>query len=194
LCRRTLFGGEGGIRMSAGAGSLWKGTANKWMKYQAVGRITVRQQVHYRVDFLFRALLLLLILFVFIHLWQAVYGGDSGKLVAGFSLKRIAWYPVFAEAVTMACTQLCIKIEDEVKQGDIAVRFIRPLSYIGFHFMAYMGDAALRFIVQLAAGTAIAWFYVGAPAFGLGWAGFFVLLPGAFVTAFFLNLSIALCA
>ncbi|WP_296978686.1 ABC-2 family transporter protein [Thermobacillus sp. ZCTH02-B1] len=48
--------------------------------------------------------------------------------------------------------------------------------------------------MQLAAGSAIAWAYMGPPAFGWGWAGFCALLPGAFTVAFLLNLAVALLA
>jgi len=166
----------------------------KWHKYRAVGIITVKQQLHYRVDFVVRALFLLLILFIFIHLWKAAYASSGADTIEGFALNQIIWYLVFAEAVTMACPQLCIRIEEEVKQGEVAVRLIRPIAYNGFHYMTYLAEAGVRFVVQLAAGSAIAWAYMGPPAFGLGWAGLAALLPGAFTVAFLLNLAVALLA
>jgi len=135
----------------------------KWHKYRAVGIITVKQQLHYRVDFIVRALFLLLILFIFIHLWRAAYASSGSETIEGFALNQIIWYLVFAEAVTMACPQLCVRIEEEVKQGEVAVRLIRPIAYNGFHYMTYLAEAGLRFIVQLAAGSAIAWAYMGPP-------------------------------
>jgi ABC-type uncharacterized transport system, permease component len=150
----------------------------KWHKYRAVGIITVKQQLHYRADFVVRALFLLLILFIFIHLWKAAYASSGADTIEGFALNQIIWYLVFAEAVTMACPQLCIRIEEEVKQGEVAVRLIRPIAYNGFHYMTYLAEAGVRFVVQLAAGSAIAWAYMGPPAFGLGWAGLAALLPG----------------
>jgi len=166
----------------------------KWHKYRAVGVISVKQQLKYRVDFLMRALMLLFLMFIFIHLWSAAYASGGARAIEGFTLRQIIWYLVFAEAVTMACPWLCVRIENEVKQGEIAVRLIRPVSYAGFHYMTYMGEAALRFVVQLAAGSLIAWACVGPPAFGRGWAGFIALLPGAVTLMFLLNLSVALLA
>lgn len=110
------------------------------------------------------------------------------------SLKQIIWYLVVTEAVTLACPHLCQKIEDEVKNGDIAVRLLAPLSYVGYHYCAYAAEASLRFIVNLAIGSAIGWMLVGPPGFGAGWAGLAALVPGAITLAFILNMAIALCA
>ncbi|AJY77864.1 ABC transporter permease [Paenibacillus beijingensis] len=176
--------------------SLRRQTALKLGKYTAVGKISLRQQFAYVTDFLLRSLFLLLILFVFMQLWRAAYAGVGAGhgTMAGFSLKQIIWYLVFTEAVTMACPHLCQKIEDEVKNGDIAVRLLTPLSYIGYHYFSYMAEAALRFIVNLAIGSAIGWLLVGAPQLGAGWAGMAALVLGALSLAFILNMTIALCA
>jgi ABC-2 type transport system permease protein len=166
----------------------------KLAKYRAVGVITLRHQLAYMTDFLLRSVFLLLILFIFVQLWSAAYAGTGEPVVAGFTLKQIVWYLVFTEALTMAFPHLCLRVEDEIKQGDIAIRLVRPLSYIGYHYMAFLGEAALRFVVHLAAGSAIAWCFVGPPAFGAGWAGLLALSAGAMTVAFLLNVTVALCA
>jgi len=166
----------------------------KSLKAAAVSRITVRQQLAYKTDFIMRASFLLLILYVFIQLWSAAYGGDGGRVISGFTLKQIIWYLVFTEALTMAAPALGIRIEEEVKNGDIAVRLIRPLSYVGYHYISFMAEAAFRFVIHLIVGSAIAWPLAGAPSFGLGWAGLLALCFGALTLAFLLQISIALTA
>ncbi|MFD0715169.1 ABC transporter permease [Paenibacillus sp. GCM10027626] len=168
--------------------------AAKGSKLKGLGIITIQQQLAYKTAFVLRASFLLLILYVFVQLWTAAYSGDTERLIAGFSLKQIIWYLVFTEALTMASPQLCIRIEEEVKKGEIAVRLIRPLSYIGFHYTTYMAEALFRFFIHLAAGSAIAWCFVGAPSFGLGWANYLALSAGALTVAFLLNAIVALCA
>ncbi|GGG10008.1 ABC transporter permease [Paenibacillus abyssi] len=166
----------------------------KWKKYEAVGIITLRHQFAYITDLLLRSVFLLLILYIFIQLWQAAYQGDADAVIAGFSLQQIIWYLVFAEAITMAKPPIGAKIEEEVKSGDIAVRLIRPLSYVGFHYMSYMGEATLRFFIHLAVGSSIALSFMGAPEFGSGLAALFMLSIGAFTVAFMLHMIIALFA
>ncbi|MBM7565746.1 ABC transporter permease [Paenibacillus sacheonensis] len=163
-------------------------------KAGAVARITIRQQMAYKTDFIMRASFLLMILYVFVQLWSAAYDGDHARIINGYTLKQIIWYLVFTEAITMGVPALCGIIENEVKSGDIAVRLIRPLSYVGYHYAAYLAEAVFRFFVHLAVGSAIAWLCVGPPTFGMGWAGLFSLTFGAITVAFVLNMIVALCA
>ncbi|SFI59419.1 ABC-2 type transport system permease protein [Paenibacillus sp. UNC496MF] len=164
------------------------------LKAAAVARIMMRQQLAYKTDFLMRASFMFIILFVFVQLWSAAYGGDRTRVIDGYTLKQIIWYLVFTEAITMGVPALCGLIENEVKSGDIAVRLIRPLSYVGYHYAAYVAEAVFRFFVHLAVGGAVAWLCVGPPAFGLGWLGLFSLTLGALTIAFLLNMIVALCA
>lgn len=163
-------------------------------KAQAIAGITVRQQLAYKTDFLLRSVFLLFILFVFVQLWAAAYDGDGTRSIAGFTLKAIIWYLVFTEALTMAAPRLCGVIEDEVKNGDIAVKLVKPISYVGYHYAAFLSEALFRFCVHLGAGMLIAWPLVGAPDFGLGWLGMLALVPGALTIAFLLNMIVALLA
>ncbi|MCQ6558233.1 ABC transporter permease [Paenibacillus mendelii] len=166
----------------------------KGRKIEAIYRITLRQQLAYKVDFMLRASFLLLILYVFIQLWSAAYEGDTERLIAGFSLKQIIWYLVFTEALTMASPQLSLRIEEEVKNGDIAIRLIRPLSYLSYHYSSYMAEAVFRFGIHLVVGSFIAWLFVGPPTFGFGWLGLLSLSAGALTIAFLLNGIVAMCA
>ncbi|SFS84349.1 ABC-2 family transporter protein [Paenibacillus sp. BC26] len=163
-------------------------------KIGAVAQITMRQQMAYKTDFIMRASFLLLILFVFVQLWSAAYDGDSTRVINGYTLKQIIWYLVFTEAITMGVPALCTAIENEVKSGDIAIRLIRPISYVGYQYAAYLSEAVFRFFVHLAVGSLIAWTFVGPPNFGLGWAGLLSLTLGALTIAFLLNMVVALCA
>jgi ABC-2 type transport system permease protein len=175
----------------SGTTMRWKAVA--W-KTGAVARITMRQQFAYKTDFVLRSTFLLLILFVFAQLWSAAYEGDPARVISGFTMKQIVWYLVFTEALTMAGPPLCAKIEDEVKNGDIAVRLTRPFSYLGYHYASYLSEALFRFVVHLAVGSVIAWPFVGAPSFGAGWLGLLSLSVGALTLDFLLKAIVALSA
>ncbi|MFC5402503.1 ABC transporter permease [Cohnella soli] len=174
------------------------GFAARWatigLKMRAVARITARQQLVYKMDFVLRATFLLLILFVFAQLWTAAYAGDTEKTIAGFKLKEIVWYLVFTEAFTMAVPPLCARVEDEVKNGDIAIRLIRPFSYLGYHYSSFLAEAVIRLFIHLFVGSLIAWPIAGAPSFGQGWAGLAALSLGALTISFLLHAVVALCA
>jgi len=168
--------------------------ASAGRKAAAVGRITFRHQLAYKTDFAMRGFFLLFILFVFIQLWSAAYEGDFEKVISGFTLKQIVWYLVFTEALTMAAPPLCSRIEEEVKNGDVAIRLVRPQSYLNYHFSVFFSEALTRFAVHLAVGSAIAWPFVGPPAFGYGWLGLLALSAGALTVTFLLLLIVGLCA
>ncbi|WP_274651813.1 ABC transporter permease [Paenibacillus humicola] len=183
---------NGRYAAAAEAAAARAGAAGR--KIGAVARITLRHQLAYRTDFIVRASFLLLILFVFVQLWSAAYGGDGQLRIAGYTLKQIVWYLVFTEAITMAGPPVGTLIEDEVKNGDIAIRLIRPLSYIGYHYACYMAEAYFRFFIHLAVGAAVAWPLAGTPSFGYGWAALLALSFGAMTLAFLLSAAVALCA
>jgi len=174
------------------------GESKRWTaaarKASAVGRIAFRHQMAYKTDFALRGFFLLFILFVFIQLWSAAYGGDFETVISGFTLKQIVWYLVFTEALTLAAPPLCSRIEEEVKNGDVAIRLIRPQSYVSYHFSVFGSEALTRFAVHLLIGSAIAWPFVGPPAFGYGWLGLLALSAGAFTITFLLLMLVGLCA
>ncbi|MDI4646526.1 ABC transporter permease [Cohnella hashimotonis] len=163
-------------------------------KQLAVVRIAFRQQWAYKADFVLRSSFLLLILYVLGQLYGAAYAGDYHLAIGGFTLRQIVWYLVFTEAITLAGPPVGVRIEEEVKNGDIAVRLTRPLSYVGYHYGAYVGEGALRFFVLLAAGALVAWLSVGplAPGYGL-----FAYLPLALLgltLSFLMTAAVGLCA
>ncbi|QMV45105.1 ABC transporter permease [Cohnella cholangitidis] len=160
----------------------------------AVGRITFRHQLAYKTDFVMRCFFLLFILYVFIQLWSAAYDGNFTTVIAGFTLKQIVWYLVFTEALTLAAPPVCTRIEEEVKNGDVAIRLTRPQSYVAYHFSVFASEALLRFFVHLIVGSAIAWAFVGAPSFGFGWMGLLALSAGALTITFLLLMLVGLCA
>ena len=163
-------------------------------KYTAVGRITVRNNLAYFYDFLIRSFFLIVILYVFIQLWQVTYEGVGETLIAGYTYEQIIWYLIFAEAIILATPRLTVKVEEEVKRGDIGYQLTRPMSYILFHYASFMGEAAVRFVVNLLVGGALGLFMFGLPDFGWGWIGFLLVAVGSFTVNFVLLMMIALCS
>lgn len=168
--------------------------AVKLAKYTAVGGITVRNHVAYMYDFLLRSLFLLVILYVFLQLWTVTFEGEGTSRIAGYRFDQIIWYLIFAEAIIMASPRLSLKVEEEVKKGDIGYQLTRPMSYLLFHYSAYMGEAAVRLVVNLAVGGALGLFVFGVPDWGFGWVGYLVMAAGAFTVNFLITMMIALCS
>ncbi|MFD1952784.1 ABC transporter permease [Paenibacillus thailandensis] len=163
-------------------------------KYVFIGKISIRNQLAYMADFLTRSLFLLLILYIFMQLWQTTYRGEGTASIAGYTFRQMLWYLIVTESIVLASPSLCVKIEEEVKSGDVAFKLIRPVSFIGFHYTEYISEAAVRFVVNLLLGTAIGLLLVGPPDIGPGLAWLPLMAVGGFTVHFMLSMLVALTA
>lgn len=168
--------------------------ALKAAKYAAVGSITLRNHLAYVLDFVIRSLFLIVILFIFVQLWTVTYAGVGEEQIAGYRYGEIIWYLIFAEAIIMASPKLNVTIEEEVKTGTVAYRLSRPLSYVGYHYVSYMGEALIRLAVNLVVGGMLGLLVIGPPQLGWGWAGFGLIVIGSFTINYFIRMSLSLCA
>lgn len=167
---------------------------SKPAKYIFIGKITLRNQLAYVVDFVVRSLFLLLILYIFMQLWQTTYDGVGTATIAGYSFKQIMWYLVLTESMVLASPSLSTRIEEEVKSGDVAFKLIRPVSFLAFHYVEYMSEVAIRFVINLLLGSFIGLLLVGLPPLGAGIARLPLLALGGFTVNFMLGMLIALSA
>lgn len=170
---------------------------NSWgksVKYVFIGRITLRNQLAYVTDFLVRSLFLLLILYIFLQLWQTTFHGEGTDSIAGYSFKQIMWYLVITESMILACPSLCTRVEEEVKSGDIVFKFVRPVHFVVFHYVEYMSEAAIRFLVNAVLGTILGLLIIGPLQFGYGLLWLPLIAFFGFTVNFLLNMVLALCA
>lgn len=167
---------------------------SKPSKYLFIGKITFRNQLVYAFDFVIRSLFLLLILYIFMQLWQTTYEGVGTATIAGYSFKQLMWYLVFTESMVLATPSLCTRIEEEVKSGDVAFKLIRPVSFLAFHYVEYMSEVAIRFVINLLLGASIGLLLVGAPPIDVNLAWLPLLALGGFTVNFMLGMLIALSA
>jgi ABC-2 type transport system permease protein len=172
------------------AWSAW----GKSVKYAFIGKITLRNQLVYAVDFVVRSLFLLLILYIFLQLWQTTFHSEGSAVIAGYSFKQIMWYLIVTEAMTIASPSLCTKVEEEVKSGDVGFKLTRPISYIAFHYVEYMSELAVRFGVNVLLGGMLGLLVLGPPQLGPGLVWFPLMALCGFTVNFMLNMSLALCA
>ncbi|RKN86717.1 ABC transporter permease [Paenibacillus ginsengarvi] len=166
----------------------------KLAKYTAFAGVTVRNQLAYALDFFIRSLFLLLILFIFFQLWSVTYASVGEQQIAGYTFQQMIWYLAVAESIVLAAPRLNAKVEAEVKNGDIAYQLIRPASYLLLHYGSYMGEAAIRVVINLLLGSAMAigWFGWSTP--GINVPLCLLVMIGSFTVHFLLAMLIALCA
>ncbi|MEF3303887.1 ABC transporter permease [Paenibacillus sp. GYB003] len=166
----------------------------KLAKYTAFARVTVRSHLAYVLDFLIRSLFLLVILFIFFQLWSVTFAGVGEREIEGYTFEQMIWYLAVAESIILASPKLNAKVEAEVKNGDIAYQLTRPASYLLMHYGSYMGEAAVRVVINLLLGSALAtlWFGWSPPGYNVPLC--LLVMIGSFTVNFLLVMILSLCA
>lgn len=163
-------------------------------KYRSVMTITLKHHFAYMADLLLRTLFLLIILYVFIQLWSATYGGLGTAVIAGYTFEEIIWYLIFSESLIMAAPRINLTVEDEVKSGGIAYLLTRPMNYLLYHYSRYIGEFGIRLLVNMAVGGTLGVLLFGPPSFGFGWLAFWPVTLGAMTVNYCIRMTLALCA
>jgi ABC-2 type transport system permease protein len=141
------------------------------LKYVEVGRTTVRSNWTYVWDQLLGSWFLAVVMFVFVQLWKTTYGAGGQAAIEGYTLKEMNWYLVATEGLILSFPRIHWVIEQEVKDGDLALRLNKPYSYLLFHYSAYIGGGLQKLLFTFGVGGLTAYLCVGG--FPFRWA----LLP-----------------
>lgn len=146
--------------------SLVRGLA----KYAEMFKVTLLTSIAYAYDVLFRQVFLIVIMFVFVQLWRTTYRWEGASSIAGFTLRQMIWYLALAESIVMGMPRTGVDIDGEVKSGSLAYSLNKPYKYPWFHYAKYMGEAAIRFLLNLLVAGGVTWIMIGPP--GFSWASF----------------------
>lgn len=130
-------------------------------KYYEIMRVSLQNSMTYLYDVFFRALFLVVVIFIFVQLWRTTYGATESTVVAGLTLRRMIWYLVLTESIILSRPRKVLEISDDVKSGAIAYALGKPYSYVLFHYFRFLGETAARFPVNLLVGGMIATVMVG---------------------------------
>src|SRR5437588_6923983 len=98
-------------------------------KYIAVLQISVASNLAYLSEVFFRALLLVVLVFILSQLWKTTFSLRGAKTLSGFSIADMIWYLIIAESIAMSVPALTRRIDLEVRSGQIAYLLERPCSY-----------------------------------------------------------------
>ena len=162
-------------------------------KYLLIFRLAARDQLIYLPSFLVKNLFFVVLVFVFWSLWRVVFAGRG--VIAGMTLVQTLWYLTFTEAVELSKSRAMFLVQQEVKDGTVAINLSRPYSYVLFHFFRCMGESFVKTIPILLEGFVLAVLFVG-PLPGYAGAlpfGFLLILLGVALTNLWL-LAVGLLA
>ncbi|MEX1018851.1 MAG: hypothetical protein WDZ49_04290 [Litorilinea sp.] len=140
------------------------GTAAKvFLKYGSILYINLKNQLAYVWDALGRAFFIVVILYIFVQLWTAVYASQGSAVIAGLSLAATIWYFLVAEMIELGKFRHDVRISSEVKDGSIAYALVRPYHYLVYHFFNGLGETVMRMGLVLGFGLPVALYYGGVP-------------------------------
>ncbi len=134
-------------------------------KYLAVLRVSVANNLAYLPEVFFRALLLVVLVFILTQLWKTTFSARGATRLSGFSISDMVWYLVAAEAIAMSLPALTRRVDQEVRSGQLAYLLGRPCNYVLYHFSQYLGERLVRLVMNAIVGSILALLIVGPPHF-----------------------------
>lgn len=164
-------------------------------KYAEMFKVTMLTSIAYLYDVLFRQVFLVVIMFVFVQLWRTTYQWEGASTIAGFTLNQMIWYLALSESIVMGMPRAGVDIDSEVKSGSLAYSLNKPYKYSWFNLAKYMGEAWVRFSMNLVIAGGVTWIMAGPPPFsGYSFAFGLVSVVLAYTLDFWVQFSIGMLA
>lgn len=140
-----------------------------WQKYAAVLQVSVANNVAYLVEVVFRAIFLLMFMFIFLQLWTVTFAARGVHALGGFTISDMVWYLAATETIALSLPPLTRQIDLEVRSGQLAYLLGRPCNYVLYHFAQYLGERLVRLVINIPVAATLALIFVGLPDFS--WMG-----------------------
>ena len=135
------------------------------IKYLHIGRISFKNNLAYKTDFLVGSLFIALIIFILINLWQTMYADRA--VIEGFTITMMIWYLVMTESIVTSPGRVIEQMGDEIRSGDIAQKLNKPYNYVLFHYAESMAKSAQRFVLTFLFGGIVTLLLIGPLTFNL---------------------------
>lgn len=133
------------------------------LKYGAILRVSIANNLAYLGEVLFRALSLVILVFILTQLWQTTFAMRNTQVLNGFSISNMVWYLIAAESIALSMPALTRRIDQEVRSGQLAYLLGRPCSYLLYNFAHYLGERLVRWLMNSLVGVVLALVMVGVP-------------------------------
>lgn len=161
-------------------------------KYLALIGVAVRYQLVQRGAVFGRVAFYAMILFIFSRLWEVVFEQSP---LAGLTQADMIWYLAVTEWALMSVPASFLEIEKDVRNGDIAYRLPRPISYLWAQIAEGLGNILVRMVILGVLGFAIAYLFLGELPRDVAWLLFAIPLGFLSMVAMLLaHIGIGLCA
>lgn len=158
-------------------------------------RIRFLMMLAYRVNYYSGILIYTLNIGVYYFTWQAIYGSQSS--LGGFTVNQMTTYVAVSwMARAFYFNNLDREIANDIRDGSVAIQFIRPYNYIVVKMMQGLGEGLFRLILFMGPGMIIACllFPVKLPTDPWAWTAFIFMLLMSFLINSQINIFTGLLA
>ncbi|PYI50635.1 ABC transporter permease [Paenibacillus flagellatus] len=163
--------------------------------YADLIRIRFMMMLAYRVNYYSGILIYALNIGAYYFLWKAIYG--SSESLGGMSVTQMTTYVAVSwMARAFYFNNLDREIANEIRDGSVAIQFIRPYNYLVVKMMQGFGEGLFRFFLFSIPGMIIAslLFPVGLPTDPVVWLVFLIMLFFSFLINSQINILTGLFA
>ncbi len=157
-------------------------------KYFEIAKINFLNNIVYFGEFFFKAVFILVVLFIFINIWKVAYAGKVA--IEGFTIAMVVWYLLMTESIVTSESPVLKEVHKEVQSGDVAHMLNKPYSYALYHLAKSLSYRVISFSMTFLIGTALILAMVGR--IGFSWA--YVIPVGlTVILALILDFTIIFC-
>lgn len=163
--------------------------------YRDIIRMRFLMMLAYRVNYYSGIIIYALNIGAYYFLWKAIYG--SKELLGGMTLSQMTTYVAVSwMARAFYFNNLDREIANEIKDGSVAIQFIRPYNYIIVKMMQGLGEGLFRLLLFTTPGMVVVslLFPVQLPTDPAVWALFLVMLFFSFLINSQINIITGLFA
>ena len=131
-------------------------------KYLYIYKSEIMSSLQYVSNILINFIGYFVHIFILLNLWNYMYD-DPNKLINGYSKIQTIWYIVITELIwsVVGGRQLCRKIVDDVKGGNIIYNMNKPYSYVSYLLSSHLGEATIKLIIYTILGITTGIVFMG---------------------------------
>ncbi|SDD05680.1 ABC-2 type transport system permease protein [Paenibacillus sp. UNCCL117] len=116
--------------------------------YLEFAKKSFQNSIVYRVDFLAGVLNAIVMIFVNIAIWRAIY--EEGDMLEGVQFKILVTYVVLSFLLQLVYVMDEYFIEAKIRSGLISSDLLKPINFRLYVFFYNLGSAAFRVVMQFA--------------------------------------------
>lgn len=131
-------------------------------KYIYIFKSEVMSSMQYVFEMFGRLILYFFMIFVFTYLWKYIYSNPE-ELINGYTMSQMIWYVMITEVLWFGLggRNLCRKISNDVKSGNIAYNLNKPYNYVQYALASRLGEILIRTVIYIVAALVMGIFLVG---------------------------------